>query len=362
MKIHRSFLLILIFAFLLMGLQLIQLTPSRAQSDKALRVAIKPLTPFVIKQGEAYTGFSIDLWNAIAQRNGWRTEFVWRESVKDLLSAVQQGQADVGIAGISMTPEREEQLDFSYAMFNAGLQIMVPAQGESGWRKYWGVLFNPDLMRIILALLLLILVAGHIVWLVERHTNSEFQHGYVRGVWEGIWWAAVTVATVGYGDRTPKGIAGRLFAIFWMFTGIILVANFTAAVTSNLTLQEIRGNISGIADLPGKRVATVEGSTASSYLDMQGVAHQNVKTIDAAYAMLETQQLDAIVYDSPVLRYYAAKAGQGKVRIIGVLLKPEQYGIALPTGSPLREEVNRALLALQSDGTYAQLYTRWFGE
>jgi polar amino acid transport system substrate-binding protein len=224
------------------------------------------------------------------------------------------------------------------------------------------VLFNPDLMRIILVLLVLILVAGHIVWLVERNTNPEFQHGYARGVWEGIWWAAVTVATVGYGDRTPKGIAGRLFAILWMFTGIILVANFTAAVTSNLTLQEIRGNIGGVADLPGKRVATVEGSTASSYLEAQGVTHQRVKTIEEAYAMIETQQLDAIVYDSPVLQYHVAKAGQGKVRVVGTLLKPEEYGIALPVGSPIREDINRALLALQADGTYGQLHARWFGE
>ena len=359
MKIHRLLLLTLLLAFLVMGLQL---APLRAQSNPTLRVAIKPLTPFVMKQGTAYTGFSIDLWNAIALRNHWQTEFVWHATVKELLSAVQQGQADVGIAGISMTPEREAQLDFSHPMFNAGLQIMVSAQGDSGWRRYWGVLFNPDLMRIILVLLLLILVAGHIVWLVERKNNPEFQHGYVRGVWEGIWWAAVTVATVGYGDRTPKGIAGRLFAIFWMFTGLILVANFTAAVTSNLTLQEIRGNISNIADLPGKRVATVEGSTASSYLDVQGVTHQRVKTIEEAYVMIEAQQLDAIVYDSPVLRYYATKAGQGKVRVIGIMLKPEEYGIALPAGSPLREEVNRALLALQADGTYQQLYTRWLGE
>jgi polar amino acid transport system substrate-binding protein len=360
MKIHRLFLLSVLFALLvLMGLQL---TPSRAQSNQTLRVAIKPLTPFVMKQGEAYTGFSIDLWNAIAQRNHWQTEFVWHETVKDLLSAVQQGQADAGIAGISMTPEREAQLDFSHPMFNAGLQIMVSAQSDSSWRKYWGVLFNPDLLRIVLAILVLMLVAGHIIWLMERNANPEFQHGYTRGVWEGIWWAAVTVATVGYGDRTPKGTAGRLFAIFWMFTGIILVANFTAAVTSNLTLQEIRGNISGIADLPGKRLATVEGSTASSYLDAQGVIHQRVKTIEEAYVMIEAQQLDAIVYDSPVLQYHAAKAGQGKVRVVGTLLKPEEYGIALPVGSPIREDVNRALLALQADGTYEQLHARWFGE
>jgi ABC-type amino acid transport substrate-binding protein len=358
LSIHR--LLCALILFVLMGLQL---APSQAQSPntQALRVAIKPLTPFVMKQDEAYTGFSIELWNAIAQRNNWRTEFVWRETVSDLLNTVQQGQADVGIAGISMTPEREAVLDFSHPMFNAGLQIMVPMQNDSSWRRYWGVLFNPDLLRIVLAILVMMLAAGHVIWLAERRHNPDFQHGYGRGVWEGIWWAAVTVATVGYGDRTPKGAVGRLFAILWMFTGIILVANFTATVTSNLTLQEIRGTVNSINDLPGKRVATVAGSTASSYLNTQGVSHQQVTAIEEAYALLDKQQLDAIVYDSPVLHYYAAKGGQGKVRIVGALLKPEEYGIALPIGSPIREEINRALLALQADGTYAQLQARWFG-
>jgi polar amino acid transport system substrate-binding protein len=96
-------------------------------------------------------------------------------------------------------------------------------------------------------------------------------------------------------------------------------------------------------------------------LNTQGVSHQQVTAIEEAYALLDKQQLDAIVYDSPVLHYYAAKGGQGKVRIVGALLKPEEYGIALPIGSPIREEINRALLALQADGTYAQLQARWFG-
>jgi polar amino acid transport system substrate-binding protein len=205
------------------------------------------------------------------------------------------------------------------------------------------------------------LVAGHVIWLVERQKNADFPHGYLRGVWEGIWWAAVTVATVGYGDRTPRGVGGRLFAMIWMFTGIILVANFTASVTSHLTLQELRGTISGLEDLPGRRVVSVAGTTASSFLSTRAIHHVEVRDIEMAYQLLESGQADAVVYDAPVLLYYAAREGQGKVRMVGNLLSPEEYGIAMPTSSPLREAVNQSLLELRADGTYQQLYEKWFG-
>ncbi|MGH2706406.1 MAG: ion channel, partial [Actinomycetota bacterium] len=60
----------------------------------------------------------------------------------------------------------------------------------------------------------------------------------VRGG-QGIWWAAVTMTTTGYGDTTPRRVLGRIVGI----TGIIIIANFTATITSALTIQDLRGAI-----------------------------------------------------------------------------------------------------------------------
>ena len=287
---------------------------------------------------------------------------MWRETVKDLLETVKQKQADVGIAGISMTKEREEQLDFSYPMFNSGLQIMVPTESSSfSLVEFLGNLFSAGLLRIIGLMLLIMVVAGHVVWLIERKRDAHFPQGYVRGVWEGLWWAGVNLATGGFGDKSPKSLMGRLAAMSWIFMGIILIANFTAAVTSNLTLREIRGNINGVSDLPGKRVVTIAGATAAKYLDEQGIAHADVKTVDEAYLLLDQQKADAIVYDAPVLLYYANAAGKGKFKVVGPIFKQEFYGIALPDGSPLREALDRSLLEIIGDGTYQEIYARWFG-
>jgi len=337
-------------------------TSSATAQTKALRVVIKPLAPFVMKQGTDYQGFSIDLWNEIAKRNGWHTDYVWRETVADLLDTVKTGGAEVGIAGISVTKDRDEQFDFSLPIFNSGLQIMTPEQASFSVMDFLGTVFNAGLLRVLGVIALIVIAAGHVIWLIERRRDPDYPKAYLRGVWEGIWWAGVSVAKADFGERRPMSFFGRLSALIWVFSGIILIANFTAATTTSLTLQQIHGNINGVADLPGKRVMTVENTTAAHYLDDQHISYTSVKNIDDAYAALEQRQADAVVYDAPVLLYYANSAGRGKVRVIGSIFKAEFYGIALPNGSPLRKNIDRALLDITADGTYHTLYTRWFGD
>jgi polar amino acid transport system substrate-binding protein len=147
----------------------------------------------------------------------------------------------------------------------------------------------------------------------------------------------------------------------WIVLGIVLIAQFTASVTSQLTVQQLTGYIDGPSDLPGKSIATVEGSTSATYLRDRSLAYRGVERIEDAYLLLEQGDVQAVVYDAPVLVYYAATSGQGKVEVAGELFKEETYGIALPTGSALREPINESLLKLNQNGTTASIYEKWFG-
>lgn len=49
------------------------------------------------------------------------------------------------------------------------------------------------------------------------------------------------------------------------------------------------------------------------------------------------------------------------MRLVGSVLKPEKYGVALPPKSALREDINRALLLIHEDGRYNNIYRKWFG-
>jgi polar amino acid transport system substrate-binding protein len=339
-----------------------QSDPSKIpQFSRKLIVAVKPLEPFVIKRGEQLEGFSIDLWDAIAKSNGWDFEYKFLPTVQAVLEDVQGGVSDVGIAGISMTDEREQLVDFSYPMFNAGLQIMVPDRTVSSWQDALKNAFSGDLLRILGLMVGVIIFAAHVIWLVERRIDPQFPRAYFAGVGEGIWRAGINLATGGFGDRAPSTVVGRIVALVWVLFGIILISNFTAAVTTNLTVQQIQGNIAGPNDLYGKRVVTVANTTAGSYLQAQNIAFKGVENVEAAYQLLETGKADALVYDSPVLLYHANTIGRGKLRVVGAIFKREFYGIALQPGSVLRETINRKMLDFTNGDVYQKIYERWFG-
>ena len=136
---------------------------------------------------------------------------------------------------------------------------------------------------------------------------------------------------------------------------------FTAVVTASLTVQQLQGDIRGPDDLPGKRVATTIGSTSATFLRTRThVAPIEYSNIEQAYDALLKHQADAVVFDSPVLLYYATRDGAGKVQVVGTVFRKEDYGIVFPRGSAWRKPVNEALLRLRENGQYQTIYDKWF--
>lgn len=129
----------------------------------------------------------------------------------------------------------------------------------------------------------------------------------------------------------------------------------------------VKNNEAGIStmnDLKGKTVAVLTGSTG--YTFTQETLGSDVKlvpysTYAAAFLALVVGNTDAVVGDQPVLANYASNAGKGKAKVVGPLYHGEQYGIAFAKGSPLVEPMNKALQTLRDNGTYAQIYQKWFG-
>ncbi len=334
--------------------------PPAAQVERLL-VATKPIEPFVFMNTDRPTGFSIDLWNAVALEAGLAYDYVVLDTVVETLDAVRAGEADLAIAAITITEEREQTLDFSLPYYRSGLGILTgPPQDERVLDMIARTL-TPSLLRLLAFLLISIVIAGHLIWLMERRDNPDFPKDYFHGVWEGIWWASVTVTTVGYGDKTPRHVIGRVFGLFWMFAGLFIIANFTAGVTASLTTEQLTGAINGPQDLPGKSVATVAGSTSDQWLVSQGISHRTTEFIDESYALLESGEVDAVVYDFPVLQFYVLNSENESLRMAGGVFSTELYGIALQPGSVYGERIDRALLRVIENGTYEDIHIRWFG-
>lgn len=191
--------------------------------------------------------------------------------------------------------------------------------------------------------------------------NEQFGGSAVRGIGSGLWWSAVTMTTVGYGDKAPRTLGGRAIAIVWMFTSVIVISSFTAAIATALTIGELGGKVKDKDDLGRVRVVTVEGSTSAAFLRGREYDYRPADDLGQALRMLAGGRADAVVYDEPILRYQIKQEFADSLTVLADSFERQDYGIAMPSGSPLREPFNRVLLRYVRDPGWRTTLTRYLG-
>jgi hypothetical protein len=203
-----------------------------------LLIGTKEAPPFVIKQPDGnWAGISIELWRDIASKLDLAYEFHERD-LKGLIEGVEDGSLHLAIAALTITPEREARLDFSHTYLSTGLGIAVPSQARGSWPAVAAHFFSIEFLTVLGVLILVLLGIGLLVWLFERRGNpDQFGGPAAQGIGSGFWWSAVTMTTVGYGDKAPVTVGGRIVALVWMFVAIIIISGFTATITSSLRVR-----------------------------------------------------------------------------------------------------------------------------
>jgi glutamine transport system substrate-binding protein len=102
------------------------LSATFASAEDLIVATDTAFVPFEFKEGDKYVGFDIDMWDAIAKELGLTYELQPMDFA-GIIPALQTGQVDVALAGITIKPERQEVIDFSDGYYDSGLLLMVPA-------------------------------------------------------------------------------------------------------------------------------------------------------------------------------------------------------------------------------------------
>ncbi|MEK3889193.1 transporter substrate-binding domain-containing protein [Bacillus sp. FSL K6-3431] len=201
------------------------------------------------KTGEL-EGFDIEIIEEIADRAGFKVKFETMD-FDGVLAGLQSGRFPIGVAGMSITEERKESIDFSIPYYDSGLVMMVP----------------------------------------------------------------------------------------------------------------IDSDIQSIEDVDGKKIGSRQGSTSQTYLQKQTEAKvEAFPEIVTAYMDVKEGRLDGALYDLPNVLYYISQEGDDKLKTVGDVLEGQSYGIALKKDSEIVDDVNKALESIIADGTYADIYEKYFGE
>jgi polar amino acid transport system substrate-binding protein len=349
------------------ALMMIFVSPALAQGEaQEVHVAVYLETPFVIAENGSLTGFSIDLWNAIAAQLRVKTSYQIMSSASALEEAMRLKTADVIASPVVITLSRFKQYDFSLPVLQAGLQIMVRGPSETikppgALEDLLAMLFSRTTLVWLGIALIFVLIPAHLVWLLERTYKDGIisSTNYFPGIFEALYWALSCLST--QAETMPRHWIARVLAVLWMFVGIVFVASYTARLTTTLTVQRIRGPINGPQDLPGKEVATIANTVAADYLRMHDARVRVFDQPDQMFKALLHKEVVAAVSESPIMRYYAAHDGKGRVILVGPEFNTAPLAMTFQLNSPLRRMVGVALLTLRQKGTYQQLYDKWFG-
>ncbi len=336
-------------------------TSAQTQST-TMRVGITQVPPFVMTNEEGeWEGISIDLWRTIAEELEQEYEFV-ELSFDQLLQSLESGNVDVAVGALTMTADRESRFDFAHPFYQTGLSIGVPHNPGGGLWQSLRALFSWQFASLIASLGLLLLVVGVLLWLVERRRNPEqFGGTPIEGIGSSFWWAAVTMTTVGYGDKAPTSLPGRLIALVWMFAGLIMVASFTAAITSSLTVSNLQRQIEGPQDLPGNIVATIANTASERHLREERIRRETYPDLTSAMQAVLNGEVDAVVYDRALMQYRNQQFGNQRLDILPAVFEQQLYAFALPSDSPYRAAIAQQVLQATESPEWQAVLQRYLG-
>lgn len=121
--------------------------------------------------------------------------------------------------------------------------------------------------------------------------------------------------------------------------------------------------IKTVEDLKGKRIGVQLGTTGDMEASkIEGAEVKRYEEITLAFQALANGDVDAIVNDTPTSADIIKANPEIKAKIVGEPFTNEFYGIAVNKGKPeIRDALNKALAEIKADGTYDQIYQKWFG-
>jgi polar amino acid transport system substrate-binding protein len=331
---------------------------------QSLRVAVYNVPPYgYVDSDGSISGVSVDLWRRVAEQMEWHYQLIPVSDMESILNGLEQGRFDAAIGAITITPERAARVDFSYPAHRSGVAIAMKKEtGPVFALVSYGAAVSELAPLIIITLAMLILI-GVAMWIVEQRVRlaAKGSESSVLSLRDGLYWAVVTMTTVGYGDKTPKTTLGRGVAALWMLSSLVLVSLLSTSLVSRLTAERVESrNSAASIDLRAIRLAAVGQSSGAEYLDQLHLQYTKSKDLPEALDSLANGRSDAVVNSVGALQYYVSMRYAKSIEIPQGLLASAYIAIALPEHSPIKKPLDRALIRITNSPEWRILEEKFF--
>lgn len=326
--------------FLAFSFMLYNLIAIAQFSRDTLIVGYTTAPPFIVQNGDKLQGINIWLWDEVADEIN-QPYVLKNMEFAEMLNALRTGDIDVSINPLTITSNRSKDMEFTHSYFASNSTIAIAElssmQKVSGFVKGF---LNRNFLRGFVVLILIIIVFGLAGWYFERRRNPQFRKNY-KGIWDGLWWSMVTLTTVGYGDKSPKSIRGKVIALVLMFTGLLFISGLTASIASSLTVDRLSESEVALDAFKKKTVGTVINTSSAAYLNDQ--FFRDIKLYDGVMPGLydlRDQKIEAFIYDEPIMKYRLLQDSTlTQITILPAKFDVQLYAFGLPKHRDSLEQV-----------------------
>lgn len=315
-----------------------------------LLVGYTPAAPFIVKEGENLQGLNIWLWKEVAADLNLQYKMVPMD-FSAMLDSLETGGIDLSINPLTITSERSKKMEFTHSYFASNATVAVSRVGS--FKKllvFFESFFNLNFLRGLVVLVMIISIFGLLGWWFERKENPESFRPGSKGIWDGIWWSAVTLTTVGYGDKAPKTKLGKASALLLMFGGLLFISGLTASIASSLTVNQLTSNPDGFNEFKERKVGTVTNSGTRTFLSEH--FFRNITTYSGAVKGLQglkKGEIEAFLYDEPILKYRIQNdSSLTNLELLPLKFDVQFYAFGLPkTHITLEQLISQRILEIK---------------
>ncbi|KAM7533984.1 hypothetical protein Aperf_G00000111088 [Anoplocephala perfoliata] len=387
------------------------------------------LPPFMMEKRDAdgnvlrgeYEGFCVDLMEKLAQMIKFKYKMravkdgnfgtlvngSWDGMVGELLRRAST-EADIVVAPLTITSDRERVVDFTTPFMEFGLSVMY----QKIDRPLPDPLFfmEPLSTEIWMCISFAYLGVSVVLFLVSRLSPSEWSaplnkekivadpnsenlaydgtadcaggesshYDSIFSIFNSFWFALSTFVQQG-GDIVPRSLSGRIVGGAWWFFTLIIVSSYTANLAAYLTVERMSNPIQSYEDLvrqskvkygvikSGSTRNFFEQSSIKIFQQMWKFMEANPDALaptvkDGVDKVINSKKDYAFILESTMNEYFNQRKPCTTVKVGPNLDSGKGYGVATPPGSDLRDRLNLAVLELKEMDWIDQLYRLWWEE
>ncbi|XP_071747530.1 glutamate receptor ionotropic, kainate 2 isoform X1 [Lepeophtheirus salmonis] len=347
---------------------------------------------------DVFEGYAIDLIAEVAEILKFNYTFKWVDDQKygkrnketgewnGMMGELLAQKADLAIADLTITYEREQAVDFTMPYMNLGVSILYkkPTRKPPNLFSF----LSPLSLDVWIYMATAYLGVSVLLFILARFSPYEWDNPHPCAdepdvlvnefsLVNSMWFTIGSLMQQG-SDLAPKAISTRMVAGMWWFFTLIMISSYTANLAAFLTVERMESPIESAEDLSKQtkiKYGCVEsGSTGAFFRDSKIPTYQRMwsfmeSTKPVVFTKGNPEGIErvkkengnyAFLMESTTIEYVVER--ECDTTQIGGLLDSKSYGIALPPGSPYRMPISSAILKLQEGGRLHLLKRRWFSE